>query len=187
MSSGSLARSGLARPVHARPAVVLWPLLGSLVLSATGCVIPPSLSIDDGDAGVNSPPAILAVRSDQQELAEPGPVTFARGSGTISVTLLDTDIEDTLYVRVFVDYKVTDPTAARSTCTAPPNGTTQRAATCDLSALCLTGDIGAERLMQVQVFDRELLESGAPQFKAMPPDGLTTSRFYQLDCTESQE
>jgi len=163
------------------------PLLGPLVLAAAGCVIPPSLSVEDGDAGINSPPAILAVRSDQQELAEPGPVTFARGSGTINVTLIDTDVDDTLYVRVFVDYTVADPTAARSACTAPPNGTPQRAATCDLSALCLTGDIGAERLMQVQVFDRELLESGTPAFKAMPPGGLTTSRFYQLNCTESQK
>lgn len=178
---------GLARPVH-RPAVaVLSSLLGSLVLAAAGCVIPPSLSVEDGDAGVNSPPAILAVRSDQQELAEPGPVTFARGSGTINVALIDTDVEDTLYVRVFVDYRVTEPTAARSTCTAPPNGTPQRSATCDLSALCLTSDIGAERLMQVQVFDREPLESGTPPFKAMPPGGLTTSRFYELTCTEAQK
>ncbi|NLF05835.1 MAG: hypothetical protein GX593_12650, partial [Actinomycetales bacterium] len=88
---------------------------------------------------------------------------------------------------VFVDYKVTDPTAARSECTAPPNGTTQRAATCDLTALCLAADVGAQRYMQVQVFDREPLESGAPRFKAMPPGGLTTSRFYQLSCTEPQE
>lgn len=184
MSAGSLERSALARALHGSRTLVSVAWLGLLALAAGGCVIPPDLSVADGDAGVNSPPAILAVRSDQQELPEPGPVTFERGTGSISVTLLDTDTTDKLYVRVFVDYKVSDPTPARSTCTAPPNGTAQRTVSCDLSALCQQADVSAERLMQIQVFDREPLEAGTPPFKAMPPGGLTTSRIYQLQCTE---
>jgi hypothetical protein len=185
MSAGSLGRSALARPLHGSRALVsvAWFVLVPLAI-AGGCVIPPDLSVADGDAGVNSPPAILALRRDQQELPEPGPVNIERGTGSISVTLLDTDTTDKLYVRVFVDYKVTDPTPARSTCTAPPNGTVQRTVTCDLSALCQQADVGAERLMQIQVFDREPLETGTPPFKAMQPGGLTTSRIYQLQCTE---
>ena len=46
---------------------VLVPMFVSML---TGCVIPPSLEVDNGDAGVNSPPAILSVTSDQQAQAE---------------------------------------------------------------------------------------------------------------------
>lgn len=154
--------------------------LAGLVWGA--CVIPPSLSVETGDAGVNSPPAILAVRSDQEELPEPGPVLFERGSGTLNATLLDTDLSDTLYVRVFVEYTIENPTAPRATCTAAPTMTSQRSVTCDLGALCLTSDVGQTRFMNVAVFDRQPLESGAPMFKAMPEGGQTTSKSYLLEC-----
>jgi len=150
-------------------------------------VIPPDLSVANGDAGVNSPPAILAVRSDLEELPEGGSVVFEQGSGTLNATLYDSDVSDTLYVRVFVNYDVADPTPARSTCTAPcspPCTAVQRSATCDIGALCTNNDVGApdKRFMAVQVFDREPLESGTPRFKAMPPGGLTTSKAYLLTC-----
>ena len=149
-------------------------------------MIPPNLSVADGDAGVNSPPAILAVRSDLEELPEPGPVVFERGLGSLNATLYDTDLTDSLYVRVFVEYTVADPTAPRSTCSARCTEpcATQRSVTCDLGALCLQSDIGVERFMTVQVFDREPLESGTPPFKAMPMGGLTTSKSYKLTCVE---
>ena len=187
--SRSRDRSALARPLH-DAVLPVSPLAISVLLAASGCVFPPDLSVADGDAGVNSPPAILAVRSDQQELPEPGPVTFERSTGTLTVTLYDTDIDDRLFVRVFVNYRATNATPPRSTCTAPPNGTTQRIAACDLAALCQADDVNAEPsdlLMQINVFDREVLESGLPSFKAMPPGGLTTSRIYQLDCLEAQQ
>ncbi len=146
-------------------------------------MIPPSLSVDNQDAGINSPPAILAVRSDQVELSQPGPVLFERGHGTINVSLIDTDVEDTLFVRIFVDYSVAAPTAARSTCTATGD-TANRSATCDISALCLPSDVGVERLMTIYVFDRPLLDSGTPMFQAMAPGGLSTNRTYKLKCVE---
>ena len=50
-------RSGLlARALHVLPALVL-----------AGCILPPSLSVDNQDAGVDSPPAITSVRSSTQE------------------------------------------------------------------------------------------------------------------------
>lgn len=180
--------SALARAVHdSRMLVRFVPLLvGGLI---GGCVIPPDLSVSDGDAGVNSPPAILAVRSDLEELPEGGSVVFERTVGTLNVTLYDTDVSDTLFVRVFVDYDFGDPSPARSTCTAPctpPCTTVQRSTTCDLTALCTRDDVmsAQKRFMTVQVFDREPLESGSPRFKAMPPGGLTTSKAYQLTCVE---
>ncbi len=183
-----LERSALARAVHdSRELVRLAPFL--LAGFLMGCVIPPDLSVSDGDAGVNSPPAILAVRSDLAELPEGNAFVYERGPGSLNVTLYDTDVSDTLYVRVFVDYDFADPTNARSTCTAactPPCTTVQRSTTCDLAALCTSDDVtSAEELfMAVQVFDREPLEFGSPRFKAMPPGGLTTSKSYKLTCVE---
>jgi len=174
---------GVGSPVYR---VSILAFATAAVVTWGGCVIPPDLSVVDGDAGTNSPPAILAVRSDLEELPEPGPVVFERGLGSLNITLLDTDVTDTLYVRVFVDYTNADPTAPRSTCTARCTEpcSAQRSVTCDLGALCLLSDIGVERFMTVNVFDRELKESGTPQFKAMEPPGLTTSKSYKLKCQE---
>ncbi|HEU0030074.1 MAG TPA: hypothetical protein VFQ53_05545 [Kofleriaceae bacterium] len=149
-----------------------------------GCVIPPSLSVDNEDAGVNSPPAITAVRADDSELPEPGPVLFERGVGTMSIELVDTDLNDTLTVGIFVDYNFPDENPARATCTAKPSGKPQRTVTCDLIGLCQRADIGQTRNMTVVVFDREVKDSGSPAFQAMDPPGMKTSKFYFLQCKE---
>jgi hypothetical protein len=154
-----------------------------------GCVIPPSLTIGE-DEPVNSPPAILSVTSDQQALPEPGPVVFDVGptAGDLSVSLIDTDTLDTLYVRIFVDYNLPNQLDARAKCTAPPNMTPTRTATCHLNALCQAVDVGVERSMTIVVFDRLPLDpgEGEPPFQAMPPGGLSTSRFYFLKCQPGQ-
>lgn len=177
----SLAGSPLARGLHVGGArVLVLPLL--LLI---GCVIPPNLSVENQDAGVNSPPAILSVRSDLQDLPEPGPpVVFERGSGNLLVELLDTDLGDTLYVRVFVGYRYDDPSPARAACTAKPSDTAKRTCTADLVALCREGDVGSTQDMNVAVFDRELLDSGTPPFRAMDEGGLTTGRYYKLNCQD---
>lgn len=169
--------------VHARGASVR--LLGLFLIPVAGCVLPPTLSIDTSDGGVNSPPAITAVRSDEQELPEPGPVNFETGinAGTMSISLIDTDVEDNLYVRLFVNYTVAKPTSPRSECESAPTGTPQRTATCTLSALCLESEVGnTELFLTVQVFDRKVDNLELPAFKAMPDGGLTTSRSYFLNC-----
>jgi hypothetical protein len=182
---GNRARSRrsrrLAYPLHERMRS-MGPAVFSLLL--IGCVIPPSLSADNQDAGLNSPPAILSVHSDQVELSEPGPVTQARGTGELVVSLIDTDIGDTLFVRVYVNYTISNPTAARASCTAAPNQSAKRSCTADLRGLCLAEDVGNTLDMSVLVFDRELLDDGTPAFQAMPPDGLTTGKFYHLLCVE---
>jgi hypothetical protein len=184
--AGSLEVSALARPVHAlRSLVRAAPLIALTNLGA--CVIPPSLSVAV-DAGQNSPPAILAVRSDEAELPEQTTVIFDRGSGALSVELIDTDVDDTLQVRVFVGYSFEDPQPQRATCTAPPVAVAKRSATCDLTALCTVDDVTksltAPLNMSVVVFDRIPLESGTPAFQAMPEGGLSTNRFFFLKCTE---
>ena len=184
-SSESQPVARVARVLHDLR-VVPWLFVvvaAGLVAYAVGCVIPPSLSVDNQDAGVNSPPAILSVRSDQQALAEPGPVVFARGSGTIQFSLLDTDLLDDLEVRIFINYKPSNTTAPRSICKASGGAKADRTTTCDVSALCLPENDNASDLdMTIVVFDRQVLDSGSPMFQAMAPGGLSTSRFYHLTC-----
>jgi hypothetical protein len=176
----------VARVVHT-PRTLVRFMVALLVVSGGACVIPPRLDVENQDAGVNSPPAILSIRTDDQELPEPGPVIFDRGDGMFNAELIDTDVNDELFVRVFVDYTIDNPTAPRVLCTAPANGQTNRTVTCNTSALCLEGDttpVGKRLNMHIMVFDRELLEAGDPPFQAMEPGGLTTNRFYFLQCME---
>lgn len=150
-------------------------------------MIPPSLSSEQADAAVNSPPAILAIRSDQEELVEPGPVVITRGATTqLNAVLLDTDVDDILYVRFYVNYTVAIPTPPRASCRAPASDSPQRSLSCDTSALCTLNDVGTPLRLEIEVFDRELADSGTPAFKAMDPDsgGLTTGRVYELTCNE---
>jgi len=174
----------MARAVHGLRWLVRFAFVACLVVG--GCVIPPNLTVGTEDAGVNSPPAITSVASDEQELPEPGPVTFQQGTGSMFLELLDTDLADTLFVRIFVNYNLPDQNPARSTCTAATTGAPKRTVTCDLTSLCEMNEVGlADPLsMTVVVFDRAPLEGPEPpKFQAMPEGGLSTSRFYQLNCT----
>ena len=181
----------VARPLHtiARVLLRLAPVM------FVGCIIPPSLGVEQQDAGVNSPPSILSVRSDQTELPEPGPIDIeVNQQSPLNLTLLDTDINDTLYVRVFVGYndpilgEGANPTPPRSTCIAAAAKTAQRNASCDLTGLCETQDVGQTRSMRIVVFDRQPMDSGTPMYQAMPDGsgGQATSRFYYLKCQPPQ-
>jgi hypothetical protein len=151
---------------------------------AAGCAIPPSLSVDTTDAGANSAPAILSVRADLVELPELKTVTFEQGVGTLDVTLHDTDLNDELFAKVFVDYNNPDPTPSRSNCEAAGR-TVERTCSLSLAGLCQTADIGQTRVMQVVVFDRDVLTTGqSPLYQAMAEGGLSTARTYFLRCQE---
>jgi hypothetical protein len=148
-----------------------------------GCFIPPSLSVDQTDAGANAAPSITSVRADGVELPEFAKVNFERGAGTLNLVLYDTDLDDTLFAKAFIEYKSTDPTPARSNCQTA-GSTVQRSCTLDLAGLCQAADVGVQRLMQILVFDRQVLDTGEPLYQAMPPGGLTTSRTYFLICQD---
>jgi hypothetical protein len=176
--ASSFASRLVARALHGLAALVL-----------VGCVLPPSLSLDKQDAGIDSPPAITSVRSSTQELDEPGPVEFnvfpSTTDQTVDLTLIDSDINDNLYIRVFVNYFASAPTPARVTCSALPSGSPIRTTTCDLSTLCLSSDQGNPNLwMEIVVFDRPVQDSGTPAYKATD-GGLSTDRTYNLLCEPS--
>lgn len=177
----SQARWGVACGLHAARASVV-PVVLAMMSMLASCVIPPSLEVSE-DAGVNAPPAILSVTGDQQPLFDGQPVVFEQGASSMTVSLLDVDVDDTLYVRVFVDYSVQDPLDARVRCPESATGAAVRSVTCNLATLCVSSDVGVQRNMTVVVFDRKPLEDGtAPAFQAMPPGGLSTSRFFFLKC-----
>jgi hypothetical protein len=188
------ATASVARTLHDALAVVVRVLTGPvlpLAALAGGCVLPPSLSVGTDDAGVDSPPAIISVRSDQQELPQPGPLLFNQGGGTLDLTLLDTDVGDTLYVSIFVDYddpvlgEGPDPTPPRSQCVGAASNTPIRTAECDLTGLCESDDVGVTRSMEIVVFDRQPLNTGTPLYQAIPAGGESTNRFYYLQCQPS--
>lgn len=179
-----LVVSRLVRMVH--DAGVVVPIALSMLL--VGCVIPPSLSVENQDAGVNSPPAITAVRAESDSYFEPGPIPLVKGEGSLAFSLLDIDTNDTLYVRIFVDYTVDDPDPARAQCMSPPSESTRRSITCDVGAVCNDAtiaktDANIDVLMTTVVFDRQPLDSGEPMFQAMPEGGLSTSRSFKLSCS----
>ena len=193
-SSGAITRNPLqpqggftvARGLHGPGSPVRLLLVFPLFPALAGCIIPPSLSTEDETARVNSPPAITAVRTDADNLFEPGPVSLTRNSGTINFELLDTDVDDTLVVRVFVDYTIKNPTPARAQCTAPPTGSAKRTVTCTAGTICQMADDSLTRNMSVVVFDRVPLEAGKPEFQAMMEGGLSTSRFFFANCSGPQ-
>ena len=158
-----------------------------LCATLVGCVIPPSLRVDEES---DSPPVITSVSSDRTVLADPGPVVLEQGSTTSSLVLelLDTDVRDDLYVRVFVDYNAPDRLPPRAACRVPHNDDNpqaKRTATCNVSGLCLTADIGVQRGLMIVVSDRPPLDFGQDPQQLMSP-GLSTDRFYFLKCQPPQ-
>lgn len=175
----SLARSTVARFVLHLGALVSLPLCA--------CAVPPSLQLDQPDAGENAAPIITSVSDGAaKELVEPGPVNLVRGRGTLSITLRDADIADVLNVRLYVDYNSPDPTPPRATCRASASTTVSRSTVCDISGVCTMADVGQTRLLWIEVFDREVLESGMPRFRAMAAGGASSKWQYSMQCQEPQ-
>jgi hypothetical protein len=159
-------------------------ILASLLLFS--CVIPPSLEVEKQDAGANSPPAIVMVTNAQGALPDPGPVLVNVGqtAGDLNLSLIDTDLSDGLYVRIFVDYNMPNRLGPRATCMAPPSTNAMRTTTCSLFSLCTKDDVGVQRIMSIVVFDRMPIDNSdqEPAFQVLPMGGLSTSRTYFLQC-----
>jgi hypothetical protein len=193
--STSLRSCGVVRHVQAGAAVVPITLLRLSLLGTGACVIPPQLSVG-GDGGETSPPAILSVSADDETLLAPGPVTFAVGQMPPSnaiVSLLDTNTNDTLYVRWFVDYSLNLVPQVECPDVAP-NGMSLRSTTCNLESLCTnaildeTAPFTCDNVpchdLQIIVFNHQPADPGTPPYQDVAP-GQSTSVFYHLECEAS--
>jgi hypothetical protein len=180
------AGSRLARAVQASRTAVTTAGAALLATLCLGCVIPPSLRVDEE---TDSPPVITTV-SGGTPLADPGPIVLEQGntSTNLVLTLLDTDVRDDLHVRLFVDYNAPDRLPPRAACEVPHNDDNpqaERTATCNVSGLCLTADIGVQRGLMIVVSDRQPMDFGAdPQ--ALMMQGQSSYRFYFLRCQPPQ-
>jgi hypothetical protein len=178
----------VARRLQALSVVVPVLLLAACLGGTAGCVIPPGLEQQQGDAGANAPPIVVSVRDDSKEYPSPGPALFQRGTGEATVTVYDIDASDTLYVQFFVDYRQTNPTPPRSPLcrVAPPAmaGDLSRVVRCDVRALCVIGDEDSIHFLEVEVSDRQPGNGGEPLFRDLPEGGQRSARSYLMACEE---
>lgn len=176
--------SRLARAVQDRGSIVTTGIPLALCATLVGCVIPPSLKVED-DAGVNSPPAILSVTGTSDALAEPGPYFVeSQSAGALTVSVIDTDVADTLFLRIFVDYNIPvgDRPAPRVKCAVPQTNQPVRTATCNLAGICQLSEAGEQHNMTIVVFDRMPVDDGDNPQSMLGTDGMSTSRFYFVRC-----
>jgi hypothetical protein len=173
------------------PAAVLC---GSLALGGSACLIPPQLEVADEDAGANSPPVILS-SGPAPEFSFPGPLLLDRNDERrLNLTIDDNDLDDVVYVRLFIDYNKPDPTNFASNCSAPASGDVSRIADCALTNVCfgIAADDQDEHFFEAIVADREFLDESdplaedQPSFRAVPADARQSSAAWTVRCNPPQ-
>jgi hypothetical protein len=152
-------------------------LLG--IALAMACVIPIPAEVENEDAGTsNAPPVIVSSTPEM-----PGPITLPQ---TMSVTLKDIDIADTLYVRVFRDY-ADDP---RPVFTIPvvndaQIGTEIRTRELDAAAICAGAMPNEDLVIDVMVADRPYDDenpSAPPANRRVTGNGQSSMRSWIARC-----
>jgi hypothetical protein len=174
--------SRVARTLHGSPTAVVAVVLA---LMLTGCIIPPSLSSGTPDAGQDSPPAIVSVEVRQQVLPQFSNITLQMQdtNSTMLLGLLDPDIDDILYVSMFVDYDPLNPMPPRATCTTAPSEAPLRISPpCVIAGICEMQDVNVNRELEIVVFDRVPLDDG--KYMTLPQGGLSATRIYTLKCAQ---
>jgi len=168
--------------------------LGSLAAVLVGCVWPAPLDIAQADAGPGSPPVIVA-SGPAPEFSFPGPLVLDRSDNPLlSLTILDNETDEELFVRLYVDYGLPDQKPARSGCVIPPSGQVERVGECALTPVC--GDIAAEdetdHFLEAMVADRRFLEETdrppeqAPH-RGLPVDAAYSIRAWTVRCLQAEQ
>ncbi len=156
----------------------------------SGCVIPVPLELANSDAGPSSAPVILSASPDEFSFTNPdGIVLDVQDTRRLGLTIRDPDRQDSLYIRIFVDY---DGSNFSSECMVPgPSDSEIRVADCTTSTICTsTLADGKVHFIEAMVADREFLSvsdpraEGQPAFRALPEDAAYSFRAWQgLTCT----
>jgi hypothetical protein len=113
---------------------------------------------------------------------------------SFSLTLRDEDVDELLFVRMYVDYQPGAPTNFVSDCTAVATGMAERQATCPAERLCddIPNTDTESHPLDVMVSDHQFLPSGdpaavgQPAFRAVAPGGTPTIRTWLLKCEDMQ-
>jgi hypothetical protein len=167
-----------------------WMLAGGV--AASSCVIPPDLELDEVDGGAGSPPVIVS-SGPSPEFSVPGPLVLERNdSRDITLTVEDHDIDDDLYVRMFVDYPA--DTATRAACRVGPTGEVDRIIECPTERLCegVDDQDTSRHFLEAMVADREFLADNNPDAedqepnRALPDDAGYSFRAWMISCQPAE-
>ena len=166
------------------------PAAVALAVAGGGCVVPPDLTSSGDDvAALNSPPIIVNVADRSgNPFTRPGPRLIAIEDDRLAVTVSDNDLDDLLTIYFFMDYGFPAPVARRAECLAAPGGTAtpERTVLCEINTVCLTGEQQSNpHIFEIEVFDRAPVEGAEPLFRSVAAPGLSTSWWWQVNCTEA--
>jgi hypothetical protein len=156
-------------------------VIGWLCLGLAGCVIPPPLERENLDASVNSIPVITRL---DPNFPSPGPIAIhRREQEPMSLTVRDNDLNDTVYVYLFVDYNYPRPVPPLSSCQSSVTEL-DRTLTCPLNTLCAFEEGPPDQLhfLEALVTDRALLPEGEPLYRALPPGTGVSHRAWLMTC-----
>jgi hypothetical protein len=137
--------------------------LGALLLTTqfmgSACIFPPELQVGTNDAGPSSPPVITSA-GPAPDFLFPGPMILDRqDSRTLSLGVLDIDVNDVIFVRLYVDYGRPNPEPAFAECQAAPTGEETRVLACPVNSLCnpIEDSDQGDHTLEAMVVDREFL------------------------------
>jgi hypothetical protein len=112
----------------------------------------------------------------------------------LSLTLSDTDLNDTLHVRIYRDYDKPTETNFVSSCTFPPSGEKLRVGDCLTQSFCngLEPTDQDNKVLEALVADRAFLDEsdpageGQPAYRRLPAGAATSTRAWIMNCQQPQ-
>ncbi len=169
--------------------VVSFLLVACLALMCASCIYPAPLELDTPDAGPSAVPVIVS--ASPAEFAFPGVVALDRhDQRTMFLSVSDADLEDNLYVRLYVDYGRPYQAGFLGECNAVPSGEPIRVADCSVSSLCNSieeTDTGLH-VLEAMVADRAFLTESnplaqdQPPFRRLPSNAASSLRAWLMEC-----
>jgi len=162
-----------------------------------GCILPPELEAGTSDAGPSSSPVILSA-GPAPDFLFPGPIFLDRqDTRTLSLSVLDNDLEDVLHVRLYIDYGRPNAEPAYAECQAAPTGEPTRVLACAVNALCnpIADTDQGEHVLEAMAADREFLADSDPAaegqdlFRALqdPTRAAFSLRSWVMRCNDAVE
>lgn len=128
------------------------------------CVIAPELEVSSFDAGPSAPPVVLSA-GPAPDFLFPGPIFLDRQDDrTLSLTVRDSDIDDVIHVRLYIDYGRPSPEPAYAECQAASTGEPTRVVACQVNSLCnpIADTDQGTHVLEAMVADREFLADSDP-------------------------